>query len=122
MRIDGSVYQPLFFYESTLNWWGLILIFFVGEFIPKKKIGDLGFAYFIWYGILRLSLEPLRQSQFTFILTYVMSALYLVVGIVLIVLNHTVLYRFRKYSLVQTIKNKKMTLKNDDQILYYLGR
>jgi phosphatidylglycerol:prolipoprotein diacylglycerol transferase len=100
----------------------LALIFFVGEFIPKKKLGDLGFFYFIWYGILRLSLEPLRESQYSFTSTYVMSALWLAIGIILIVLNHTVLYRIRKYSLIQTIKNNKLTLKNDDQMLYYLGR
>jgi phosphatidylglycerol:prolipoprotein diacylglycerol transferase len=75
MRIDGNVHQPLFFYESALNWIGLVLIFFIAEFIPKKRLGDLGFVYFVWYGILRLALEPLRQEQFSFIATYVMSSL-----------------------------------------------
>lgn len=118
----AGIYQPLFFYESFLNWFGLVLIFFLGEFIPKKKLGDLGFAYFIWYGILRLSLEPLRDNQFTFITTYIMSGLWLAVGIALIILNHTVLYKLRKYHLISTIKNGRLTLKNNDQMLYYLGR
>jgi phosphatidylglycerol:prolipoprotein diacylglycerol transferase len=47
MDISGEVRQPLFLYESFFNWIGLALIFFVGEFIPKKKLGDLGFFYFI---------------------------------------------------------------------------
>jgi phosphatidylglycerol:prolipoprotein diacylglycerol transferase len=100
----------------------LVLIFIVGEFIPKKKIGDLGFAYFIWYGILRLCLEPLREQEYSFAATYVMSALWLAVGVILIVLNHTILFRMRKYSLVSTVRNKRLTLKNEEQILYYLGR
>jgi phosphatidylglycerol:prolipoprotein diacylglycerol transferase len=122
MNINGIVHQPLFFYESCLNWIGLAFIFFACEFIPKKRIGDMGFIYFLWYGILRLSLEPLRDSQFSFASTYVMSGLWVALAITLLVLNHTIFVKLRQYSLVSTIKNKKLTLKTFDQTLYYLGR
>jgi phosphatidylglycerol:prolipoprotein diacylglycerol transferase len=122
MNINGTVYQPLFFYESSLNWIALILIFFVGEFIPKKRAGDLGFAYFLWYGILRLCLEPLRDPHYTFVATYVMSSIWVAIGIILLVLNHTVFVRLRVYSFIATLKNKKITKKTDNQMLYYLGR
>jgi phosphatidylglycerol:prolipoprotein diacylglycerol transferase len=42
-----------------------MLIYFAGEFIPKKKAGDLGLGYFLWYGIVRSALEPLRDSTFS---------------------------------------------------------
>jgi phosphatidylglycerol:prolipoprotein diacylglycerol transferase len=122
MNINGFIYQPLFFYESCINWIGLILIFFVGELIPKKKLGDLGFAYFLWYGILRLCLEGLREPRFAFATTYIMSSIWVFIAIALIILNHTLFTRIRKYSFKSTIKNKKISLKTDDQMLYYLGR
>jgi phosphatidylglycerol:prolipoprotein diacylglycerol transferase len=117
-----GVAQPLFLYESSLNWIGLVLIFFVGEYIPKKKVGDLGFIYFVWYGVLRLCLEPLRIHTFTFWPTYLMSSLWVFAGIVLLILSHTLFKRARSYSFVNSIKNKKLTKKTDDEMLYYLGR
>ncbi|MDE6476759.1 MAG: hypothetical protein K2L48_00955 [Mycoplasmoidaceae bacterium] len=52
------------------------IILYVGiELIPCRKCGDLGIIYFLWYGILRMSLEPLRASQYTFDLTYITTGI-----------------------------------------------
>ena len=58
--------QPLFLYESLLNILGFVLITFVlRKFWTKGRVkGDLAALYFIWYGIVRACLEPLRNSEF----------------------------------------------------------
>jgi phosphatidylglycerol:prolipoprotein diacylglycerol transferase len=66
----------------------LLLLYVGAEFIPHKKAGDQAIAYFIWYGIVRLCLEPLRDSQFSYKMTYIMSALWVVIGVVLLISNH----------------------------------
>lgn len=98
MNINGSVKEPLFLIESFSNFWGLILIYFVGEFIPKKKAGDLGICYFLWYGILRSILNPLRHSDYAFnsaSLTF--SIIWAISGLTLLILNHTIFPKMRKY-------------------------
>jgi prolipoprotein diacylglyceryltransferase len=47
MQNGANVYQPLFLYEGIANFFGLILIYFVAELIPKKRCGDLGLCYFL---------------------------------------------------------------------------
>lgn len=63
---DGLVAQPLFLYEMLLNTLGFFLITFVlRKYWTKGRVeGDLGFLYFVWYGIVRALLEPLRQAEF----------------------------------------------------------
>ncbi|MDR0825991.1 MAG: prolipoprotein diacylglyceryl transferase [Mycoplasmataceae bacterium] len=95
MKIDGEICRPLFFYESFFNWWGLILIYVIGEFIPKKKAGDLGMAYFLWYGILRTILEPYRTDGSHSIVNTVFSIVWIVVAVILIPANHLWFWRLR---------------------------
>ena len=45
------------------------------EFIPKVKSGTIGMSYFLWYGIVRISLEPLRYQRYTFDNTYIMTGI-----------------------------------------------
>lgn len=62
----GLVAQPLFLYEMLLNTLGFFLITFVlRKFWKKGRVeGDLGLLYFVWYGLVRATLEPFRQEQF----------------------------------------------------------
>ena len=60
-----QVAQPLFLYESILNTIGFVLITFVLRYYWKKRpVGVLGALYFVYYGIVRALLEPLRNPIF----------------------------------------------------------
>ena len=80
---------PLFLIEGTINFIGWILITFVlRHFWTKRRDGYLSCVYFIWYGIVRISLEPLRDSQYKKSMTdgglpisMIMSALFIVGGL-----------------------------------------
>ena len=65
-----------------------------------------GFTYFIWYGILRLCLEPLREQIYSFQLTYVLSALFIVFGIISILLNHLYFAKHRDLKFFLFVKEK----------------
>ena len=99
--------QPLFLYESMLNFLGLILIYVVMEFIPKIKAGTIGITYMAWYSTIRLSLEGLRAPTYRFDptdptglngATYIMCSIWLGLSVILIVLNQcNVIPKTRKY-------------------------
>jgi phosphatidylglycerol:prolipoprotein diacylglycerol transferase len=57
--------QPTFFYEQIGNIIGLFLIYFVSEIIKSNRIrkaGTLAISYFLWYGIVRIIMTPLRMQ------------------------------------------------------------
>lgn len=90
--------QPLFLYESMLNFLGLILIYVVMEFIPKIKAGTIGITYMAWYSTIRLSLEGLRAPDYHYKPTYIMCGIWLGLSIILIVLNQcNIIPKTRKY-------------------------
>ena len=62
----GEIATPLFLMEGIINSIGFILLFFVLGIILKKYIlpGVVTFSYFIWYGVVRFIMEPLRNSDF----------------------------------------------------------
>lgn len=90
---SGYVATPLFLYESLLTLLGFILISIIlRKFFTKRVDGELGAFYLIYYGVVRIIMEPLRQE------TYIMrifgnvsfsmltSALFIAGGIAIIVL------------------------------------
>ena len=100
--VEGQIATPLFLIEGIINSIGFILLFVVMGILLKKYIlpGAITFSYFIWYGIVRFVMEPLRNadfimtpngefstSQFTALLFIIVGAL----GVGLIYLNHYVL-------------------------------
>ena len=81
--------QPLFLYESMCNFVGWILLTFV---LPKVWIkgrvkGDIGCLYFVWYGIVRVIMEPLRHPEFIMqmgnVRTSVLTSILFIIGGVL---------------------------------------
>jgi phosphatidylglycerol---prolipoprotein diacylglyceryl transferase len=63
--VATQVAQPLFLYESILNIIGFVLITFIlRKYWKKRPIGVLGSLYFVYYGIVRALLEPLRNPLF----------------------------------------------------------
>ena len=98
----GSYVQPLFLYEGMINFVGLIFLYVCMEFIPKVKSGTIGMSYFLWYGIVRISLEQLRyhdvNKTYTFPLTYVMTSIWIGLAAIAILLNQlSIIPKTRKY-------------------------
>ncbi|MGN1295252.1 MAG: prolipoprotein diacylglyceryl transferase [Bacilli bacterium] len=58
--------HPLFLYEALFNILGFIVLFFVLHKLMKKILvpGVVCGAYFIWYGVTRIIMEPWRNSKF----------------------------------------------------------
>lgn len=62
MYIDGAFREPTFLYESVANIFGFLLIRFVYKKYGRRKRGDLAFAYFMWYGMVRFFVEAMRSD------------------------------------------------------------
>ncbi len=113
--LDGNFYVPLFLIESLINIAGYFIITrLIGKLLKKfLKIGDLAFAYFIWYGTVRCIMEPLRNQEFimgsssqTIPTSVIMSISFIVIGVLSIVINHVYEYLNTKEKVIEW-KNKK---------------
>ena len=102
---EGAYCQPLFLWESIINFSGFLIIYFGIEFIKKRKAGDLGFFYFIWYGITRCVLEKYRNAQFTYLETFIMSYCWISFGVTTVILNHVLSKKIRQTKIWSSIKN-----------------
>lgn len=84
-----------FFYESILNFVGFWVL--LNIFLRRKKIGTATATYFIWYGIVRALIEPMRTdsllipgttADFVFNrISFVLSIALVGLGVVLLILN-----------------------------------
>lgn len=135
-------YQPFFLYESFANFWVFLILYVGFEFIEKRKTGDIGISYFIFYGIVRLIMEPFRSGPFQFSFSIVTSVLFILIGISLIIANHFYFSKNRnfrffdyfifviKYLYLKTIKknnsinikNKEKFYRKPEEIYYYRGQ
>ena len=65
---DGLLHTPLFIIEAVINLCGYFIIrYAIGK--PLRKylaLGDLAMCYLIWYGLVRVVLEPLRDGSFEY--------------------------------------------------------
>lgn len=106
---SGSIAVPLFLVEGMVN----IMFYFIITHGLKALLGkhfrdgDSSFAYITAYGIIRMVLEPLRNPAFIMgtstaessrkdYKSFIMAIIFIVVGLVLIVLNHVMQYLARK--------------------------
>ena len=62
VKIDGTFYEALFFYESVLDLLGFVMLICLYWFTNKKGL-CLG-TYLVYYGTLRAILETRRQQEF----------------------------------------------------------
>ena len=88
----GYVATPLFLYESLLTLLGFVLISIVVRKIFTKKVdGELGAMYLIYYGLIRIIMEPMRDETYIMRIfgnvsqSMLMSALFIAAGIGVIV-------------------------------------
>ena len=60
-------FQPLFLYESLSGLIGALVLIWLGFHVrSRSRAGDLMLIFFIWYGVVRFSLETLRADNWTF--------------------------------------------------------
>lgn len=91
MNINGIYYHPTFLYESLLNLIGLIILLIIrkGKY---TKVGTLTGTYLIWYGIVRIFIESLRQDALMLgpiKIAQLVSVIMIIVGIIIIVKGKT---------------------------------
>ena len=95
MYIDGAYRVPLFFIESCINITGYFVIRYVLGKVCKLNVG-LGFqsaAYMVWYGLVRVLLEPLRDGYqastntegFGYIQSYITAFVMIGIGVAMAV-------------------------------------
>ena len=95
-----TAYVPLFLIEAVLNVAGYFLIVYLVGKLLKKWLhrGDLGGFYLMWYGVIRLILEPLRNPSFNMgsdgKWSIIWSIVYIVLGGLVIVALHLFDYFF----------------------------
>ena len=90
---EGEVATPLFLYESLLTLLGFILISLVIRKLYTKRVdGELGAMYLIYYGLVRIIMEPLREEEYIMrvfgnvSLSILTSALFIIVGVSIVIL------------------------------------
>ncbi len=90
----GMIYAPLFLIESVLSIAGYFIIqYVVGKALNKWTAkGDRVGCYFLWYGIVRVIMEPFRDTNFNMgtdnAWSICNSLIYILLGIVIIASAH----------------------------------
>ncbi len=90
----GMIYAPLFLIESVLSIAGYFIIqYVVGKVLSKWTAkGDRVGCYFLWYGIVRVIMEPFRDTNFNMgtdnAWSICNSLIYILLGIVIIASAH----------------------------------
>ncbi len=98
----GQMYLPLFLIEGVANVAGyFILSTLFGKLLRKyTELGDLALGYVVFYGLVRLTMEPLRNASYNMgengYWSWIFSALFVIVGMLGILANHLVRYLLRK--------------------------
>lgn len=102
----GYINVPLFFVEAAMNVLGYFLITYgVGKGLKKwTSPGDLCGCYFLWYGLVRIVMEPMRNANFNMgtdnAWSICNSLAYILIGMGLIAAFHlSDLYKKNKKSL-----------------------
>lgn len=116
---SGSIASPLFLIEGVMNIIFFFLIVYGYQAIARKRYldGDQTILYFVAYGIIRLCLEPLRNSQFIMGVSsgslqrsqyksLIMAIVFISIGVVLLIANHLTVFLLKK-------NNKKSYLHSD---------
>ncbi|TQC51286.1 prolipoprotein diacylglyceryl transferase [Mycoplasmopsis mucosicanis] len=98
LNVGGLFRYPLFLYEGLANLFGYLMIVWVFNLFRLFKPGVTCGMYFIWYGLVRFALEPLREESYE---------IYSVAALAFIVLGTFISLYFAHYSPVHYIKIKQ---------------
>lgn len=66
LGLEGAYRYPLFLYEGLANLVGYLIIVWIFNLFWTFKPGATAGLYLLWYGVVRLALEPLRQESYLF--------------------------------------------------------
>ncbi|WP_027334055.1 prolipoprotein diacylglyceryl transferase [Mycoplasma elephantis] len=80
LNINGAFRHPLFIYEAGLNLIGYIILVWLCNGMNLLKPGSTGSLYFVWYGVVRMIMEPYRIHAYG--IYQITSALFLVLGMI----------------------------------------
>ncbi|RMA78564.1 prolipoprotein diacylglyceryl transferase [Metamycoplasma subdolum] len=105
MYINGAYHFPLFLYESMFNLTAYIIIVWILNLYNWLRPGTTGGIYVLYYGIIRFAMEPLREESFT--IYKVISALYIVTGLVMIIMFEFVMKLNYNVYKIPMFKNEK---------------
>ncbi len=94
----AGYYHPTFLYESLLNLFGMTTYMITRKFWKKVLVGDGVSFYLIWYGIVRIFIESLRTDPLligntNIKVAWVISGIFIVIGIALAVVRRVLKYR-----------------------------
>ena len=109
MIIFGEFRVPLFFIEGVINLAGYFIIrYAVGKGLRKfLALGDISMCYLIWYGLVRVALERLRDGEFEYQNSWITAIVFIGIGVLGIV-------GFHVYDLIR--KKKGLPPKNLETI------
>ena len=96
MYINGTYYQPTFFYESVWCTIGFIILLLIRK-NKKLILGHLTSIYLIWYGIGRFLIESLRQDSLmlgNLTVAQIISIIGILIGILIIIITS---FKNKKY-------------------------
>lgn len=99
----AGYHQPLFLWEGIGNLCMFFILYFGIEFIKQRKAGDLAGLYILWYGMFRLCLEPLRDSQYKSSTTMILSSIFVAAGISFILINRLLIAKVRDKKIWHTL-------------------
>lgn len=108
-----SMYVPLFLIEGTVNLIGFFLLSYLLPKVWKKgrAPGDLVGLYLVWYGIVRIIMEPLRNETFNMgsngKWSIWNSLIYILVGLFLILCFHLYAYFEKKHPSADPTRNNQ---------------
>lgn len=86
----GQMHVPLFLIESLINIAGYFIIAYLVPFIWKKHRpnGSLAACYMLWYGVVRMIMEPMRDPNYNMgsngMWSFWNSMIYIFIGIAMI--------------------------------------
>lgn len=108
MFIDGEYRIPLFFIEGLINLGGYFFIRYLLGKVCNFHIG-LGYqsaSYLIWYGLVRVALEKLRDSEFEYNNSWIVGFVMMGIGVVLLGTFYLIHYFRMKKGLEDQFGNK----------------
>ncbi|WP_308699294.1 prolipoprotein diacylglyceryl transferase [Mycoplasma sp. 'Moose RK'] len=80
---NGQLRVPLFFYEFLASLFGYIILVWILNLFSWLKPGTTGALYILYYGIVRSSMEYLRQEAYLY---YFLIAIFMIIfGIILVI-------------------------------------
>ncbi|MBU4689445.1 prolipoprotein diacylglyceryl transferase [Mycoplasma zalophidermidis] len=94
----GLFRYPLFLYEGLANLFGYIVLVWIINGFGLLKPGSSSSMYFIWYGLVRLALEPLRQDAYQ---------LYTIASLVFIAIGSLFFIYFQFFNHIHYHKEKQ---------------